>query len=603
MTVTVNGLGSGLDYESWIEKLVAIKQGKIDEVSAKVTSVNSQISALARVQSDYTNLQGAIETFTKALSGTDVFNQKSVTSSLDAVKASVTSGANVQNLTVKVSQLATSTQAESKNSVASYVDENTVLSDMTSGTVEAGTFSVYVDGVKHSIEIKTDEDLGKVVDDLNAIGGVSAEITEDGKLSITRDTESSATKVTVGASSDTSNFYDVMSLTATTKDDVTTYASSKTLFDTNTEGNITDTKFRASGGADTSVWAGTFKINDVEFTVDASTSLQNIIKKINDSDAGVTASWDSNTGKFKLTSNDQGAASIDVTVGTSNFTDVMGLTNSNWTTDGSTHTLNSSALNTDAQTLGTNAILSINGTTITSSSNTVSSSISGIKGLTLTLNKETATDEKATVSITQDTAKVTSAITSFVDSLNKVIADTDSATSSDGFLKGESPLTSMRNKLRTLATAAVSGLTGSYTSLSSIGITTGKIGTSVDENTNKLSVDSAKLADALAKDPDAVKKLLLGDDSTNTAGVFDKLETVVDKATDQVNGYFVTKDKSYDKQIERLNDKKETMETNLEKYQKGLEAKFQAMDKLISSLQNQASIFDSYFNKKTDSSS
>lgn len=592
MTISVSGLGSGLDYNSWIEKLVALKQDKIDEVSAKVTSVNSQVSALARIQSDYTDLQKAIETFTKALSSTDVFNQKSATSSSDAVTAKVTAGANVGSLKVTVEQLATSTKAESTYTTASYVDGSTTLNNISSGTIKAGTFSVYVDGVKNTLNITEGQSVDSVLTALNGITGVSASVT-DGKLTIGA---SGSQTVRVGAGSDTSNFYDIMSLTATTTEGVTTYSSSKNLFDTDIDAALTSTQFRNQDGSAASVWAGTFKINDVEFEVTADKSLQDIIDEINDSEAGVTASWNANTGKLSLTSTDQGAASIDVSVGTSNFTDVMGFTTSNWTTVGETHTLNSTALNSAAQTMGTNAIITVNGTTVTSSSNTVTSDISGVAGLTLTLNKETKVDETASINITQDTAKVTSAINTFVTALNKVITDTDSATSSDGFLKGESVLTSMRNKLRTMATAAVSGLTGDYTTLSSIGITTGAVGTGVKDKTNNLVVDSDKLSKALAADPEAVKKLFLGDSETGVTGMMDKLESVVDNATDETKGYFVTKDATYDKQIERFNKKIDRMETSLEKYQKQLETKFSAMDEIISSLQNKASIFDSYFN-------
>lgn len=599
MTITVNGLGSGLDYNSWIEKLVALKQEKIDEVSAKVTDVKSQISALDRIKLGYTDLQSAIETFTKSLSSTDVFNQKTVSSSSDAVTAKVTAGANVGNLKVTVEQLATSTKAEGTYTVASYVDGNTTLNNISSGTIKAGTFSVYVDGAKNTLNITEGQSVDSVLTALNGIAGVSASIT-DGKLSIGA---SGAQTVRVGAGSDTSNFYDIMSLTATTTLGVTTYSSSKNLFDTDIDAALTSTQFRNQDGSAASVWAGTFKINDVEFNVTGTNSLQDIINEINDSEAGVTASWNANTGKLNLTAKEEGAASIDVAVGTSNFTDVMGFTTSDWTTVGETHTLNSTALNSAAQTLGTNAIITINDTTVTSSSNTVTSDISGIAGLTLTLNKETTEDETASINITQDTAKVTSAINTFVTAINKVITDTDSATSSDGFLKGESLLTSMRNKLRTMATAAVSGLTGDYTSLSTIGITTGAVGASVKDKTNNLVVDSDKLSKALAADPDAVKKLFLGDSETGAIGIMDKLESVVENATDEAKGYFVTKDKTYDQQIERLNKKVTRMETSLEKYQAQLEAKFSAMDEIISSLQNKASIFDSYFNKKTDSNS
>jgi hypothetical protein len=42
------------------------------------------------------------------------------------------------------------------------------------------------------------------------------------------------------------------------------------------------------------------------------------------------------------------------------------------------------------------------------------------------------------------------------------------------------------------------------------------------------------------------------------------------------------------------------MTASLEVYEETLQAKFQAMDEIISGLKNQASIFDSYFNNNND---
>lgn len=599
MSVTVSGLGSGLNYDSWIEELVALKQDKIDAVSAEVKAVGKQEKALATIESDYENLLTAIENFTTALSAEDVFNQKTVTSSSEAVTATVTAKASAQNVSVSVVQLATSTEAESTYNVASKASASSKLSSISDGAYEAGTFTLYVNGQANKLTLTSDSTLQDVLTSINGDGGsitgiegVTATL-EDGKLTISAD---SGYTVTVGSSSDTSNFSDLMSLTRNTETGA--YSSSKTIFDTDTSGSITKTNFANSTGTDVQVTKGTFSIGDVEFTIDDSTSLDDIINDINKSDAGVTAAWDSNKGTLTLTSNEEGAINIDIEAGTSNFTDVMGLTNSSWTTtvaDGSTTvTLDSTKLITDSQTLGTNAILTVNGTTITSSSNTVSSAVSGITGLTLTLN--TTTSSAAKVSVVQDTTTIVNAITSLVNSYNTAISDTDEATATDGELYGESVLSSMRNKIRNLITTSIGG-DNVYKTLASIGITTGAIGTSVNDDTNKLIINTEKLTAALEDNPDAVKKLLVGDSTSN--GVLNKIQTVLENATDATKGYFTTREDSYEKKIGRLNDKVEKMTDDLDKYRTQLEAKFSVMDELISSLESNASIFDSYFNSKS----
>jgi len=578
MSISVSGLGSGLQYDSWITQLVAVKQAKIDKISAQATAVTSQKTALTSIETDYTDLLDSIKTFTDTLSGSDVFNQKAATSSSTAVTAEVTSSAEAQTYKVSVSQLATATTAQSTSSVAAAITGSTTLSNISEGALTEGTFSVYVGGAKSSISVTSGETMDNVLTALNAVTGVNATLDADGKLSITA---SGAGNVTVGSSSDTSNFGNVMSLVSKTTNGVTTTASSKSIFSTSTSSALTSTSF--VGGT---VTEGTFKIGGDEFTIKSSTTMKSLLKEINASiKAGVTASWDSNSGKLTFESKEEGAVNINIEAGTSNFTDLMGLTSGG-------------NLATGSQTLGTNAVLTINGTTITSSSNTVTSDISGVKGLTLTLNGTTGTTAKVAVAV--DTTAITSAIGSFVTAFNTAIADTSTAVnnsaSKTGTLHGESPLISMRNKLRSLVTS-VAGNNSIFKTLASIGITTGKIGTPTSANTDKLTIDGTALEAALKSNPEEVKNLLVGDSSTGTQGVLSKLETVVSAATNSVTGYFTKREASYDTQVARLNNKVANDTTKLTKYQKDLETKFALMDKLISSSNAQGDQLTSFFNQ------
>lgn len=602
MSITVSGLGSGLDYDSWITELVAIKQADIDKVNSQASVIKNKESTLSTIESDYKELLSAVQAFTDALSSEDVFNQKTATSSSDAVSATVTSSASPQSVSVSVSKLATATVAQSSSAVASSVGSSTTLGSISGGTFKAGTFSIYVNGQKNTLTLSSDMTMDDVLNNINGnagegiagIDGVTATLS-NGKLTISAD---SGNTVSVGSSSDTSNFSNIMSLTK--NQSTGEYSSSKTIFSTNTSSALTSASF-----ANGTVTAGTFTIGTTKFTIDSSTTLDGLIKKINNSDAGATASWDANAGKLVLTATEEGAVSINVTAGdgtvgdtdASNFTDIMGLTSSTWE-DGN---LASTSLVTSSQNLGANAILTINGTQITSSSNTVTSDVTGIKGLTLTLNSETTST--ATVSVAQDVSKVTTALTNLVSAYNKSISATDDATTTDGNLYGETVLKSLRNKVRTLITSSINGGEGGYNSLADIGITTGAYSTNTKADTTQLKLDTDKLAKALSDNADAVKNLLVGSSSSSSDGVLDKLETVLQNATNSVKGYFTTREKSYDKQIDRLDDKASNMTEKLEKYKKSLEAKFSAMDQLISSFQKQASIFDSYFNKSSSSSS
>ncbi len=578
MSITIKGLGSGLDYATWIDQLVGVQQQKIDKVVAQQSQVNTEKTAMNTVKNNYQDLYDAIQNFKDTVVAKDVFAQKTAISSSDAVTATVTAYSTAQNVNVNVKQLATSTVAKSANTVAAFVNSDTKLSEISDGAIKEGSFSVYVNNKKHTVDVTSETTVGQVLDKLNEIGGVDATLT-DGKLKIQG--KDGAT-VTVGSTADTTNFADVFSLVR--DKDTGVYSSSKAVFSTSVSKPLVGTSFAAG-----QVTEGTFKIGSKEFTIDSSTTMDSLVSTINKSGAGVTAYWDKNSGQFSLTSTTEGAVNINIEAGTSNFTDIMGLT----VTEGDV-----SKLADGSQTLGTNAVLTINGTEITSASNTVNSDVTGITGLTLKLNNTTSSTAKVTIGA--DTSKAEEAIVKFVNAYNLAIENTDIATASDtGTLHGESLLVSLRNTVRQGVTAK-SDATGPFKSLADIGITTGAFSVDTSKPTNKLEIDTEKLKKALTEDPESVRELLVGSKNTGAKGLTAGFEGTLDSYLNPVTGYFATRTKSYDREISEYDKKISTMERKLADYQTQLEAKFQAMDELISKLQNQSAIFDSYFNKKND---
>lgn len=573
--LTISGLGSGIDYESWITKLVAIKQAKIDDVSSQVSTIQKKESALSTLKTNYSSLLDKIKAFTDSYSSSNVFKKKTATSSSDAVSVTATSSATAQDLKVTVTSLATATVAKSTDTIAAAINSSTKLSDIAEGAITDGTLSIYKDGTKYSFNVDKTTTLGDLLTNIKNTTGLDATVSSDGKVSIGA---GSSSTVVVGSNADTSNISKVLSLV---KNDDGSYSSSKSIFSTDTTAALTSTSF-AKG----TVTAGTFTIGTAQFTVDSTKTMDDLIAEINkNKDAGVTASWDSNAGKLVLTATDEGAVNINIEAGTSNFTDIMGLTSSGSLASGS-------------QTLGTNAVLSINGTTITSASNTVTSDVTGIAGVTLTLNDKTTST--ANISVSADNDAMKTAVNDFVSAFNSVMSQTASATGKTGTLNGESVLNMLKNSVRGEVTQSATN-TGSYKTLADIGITTGAIGSSTKANTDMLVVDSSKLAAALADDPDSVKKLLTGDDGAS--GVLGKMQTTLSNSLNETNGYFVKRNTSYEDQVDKLNDKITKMTDELEKYQKTLEAKFSAMDKLISNLQSQATQMDSLLGTSSSSKS
>lgn len=136
-----------------------------------------------------------------------------------------------------------------------------------------------------------------------------------------------------------------------------------------------------------------------------------------------------------------------------------------------------------------NAALNINGIGITSASNSVTEAI---QGTTINLSKVGST----TLSLSSNTSGVQSAINGFVKGYNDLQSTLQSLTGYDasakkgGILLGDATARGIQDQIRTTLSAAVNGLGGSLTSLSSIGVSFQKDGT--------LAVDSGKLQTALS---------------------------------------------------------------------------------------------------------
>ena len=468
---------------------------------------------------------------------------------------------------------ATTTEiVEKTSSVANNADMNTKLSLV---NISAGSFALYRDGQKATIQIDEDDtftDLRSKISDKNSGFEDVDMVFEDGKLKIFSKTD--GVQIMMGSSVDTSNIASVLGLSSTNG----VVSSARELYKVNATSVLTDSNLFRKGD----VTEGTFTVGEAVFNIDSTTTLNDIISQINTSEkANATAYWDSVDGKMVISSRTSGAAFINIESGTSNFTDIMGFT--------STDAAGVKRLNAEAQELGSNAKFSINGTDYTSTSNTVSSDISRIKGVTLNL-KDISREGSVTVTITKDTDKVTDAIEQIVKSYNELIENVDKQLGSDGKLSDQSTLKLVRNQLRSLMTSSVYG-NSTFKNLDSIGIgydaaSANNIST---DNINVLHFDRDKFAEAYAKDPDALKELLVG--TENNQGIFTKVEAVVESALKSVTGYFASAETSYTNEIKRYSTKIQKANAEVTRYKSFLENKFQSMDMIISNMRNQYSSF------------
>ncbi len=612
MTTTITGLGSGFDIDSWVSQLVSAKESStVTPLKTKLSTLETKNQAVSALQSKYTSLQSALQTFTRTIynSSSDMWSNTKIKSSNEAYATASSSGSVASaNVDLKIEQVATSTVAKSAHSLGlSSKDDilNTKFTNLANSQAKAGTFSMFLDGKQYEIEIEESDKVSDVIDKIKTAsdGKIQASIDDDGIFTIkaysketledgsVRYEENKNSNLALGSNGDTSNMLTALKLY--NKDGSSSISSAypvqkikTSVAMMNEESGLTGLKFYDENGNPAT--KGTVTINGVDFEIDENTSLNNLIQKINgNSKANVKASYDSLTNKISLTSTQTGQSSISLSESGTNLLNVLGLTEGEGENE---------VIAQGSQTLGQNAIVYINDNKVVSTSNTITGESSGIANLSITIKKPTSDysnnpddEQSINLSIDPDYTKVKESLKTFVDAYNAAVTSTKSAVKSDGAIGSDSSLNAVLNSLRSL-TSSVGDNDGLYSMLSQIGISTSKT------DTTQLSIDEEKLDEALNKNFDSVKKLLSdGATATEDNGLFDKLLTSVNNALDSDRGYFSKKTESLESQISLMNTRIERASTSLTNYQTRITKQFNAMDSTLSSLNNQYSAFSALF--------
>lgn len=235
----------------------------------------------------------------------------------------------------------------------------------------------------------------------------------------------------------------------------------------------------------------------VKITIDSTNNtLDGIAKAINAANSGVSAAIVTDIdGKARLTL--KGQTGTDKAFTLSGDTSALAQLNVGGTASASTITGSAG-----------NAKLSLNGTAVERSSNTISDLVDGVK---LTLSSTTTAGKPILLGSTTPTAGLTQAVTDFVDTYNQVLAELKTETdATSGPLKNDYNATNLLRSLRglTLTNLTTGAAAGAPTTLAAIGVKTNKDGT--------LSVDQTQLTNALTKTPDAFEALFA--DGTGATG-------------------------------------------------------------------------------------
>lgn len=323
-----------------------------------------------------------------------------------------------------------------------------------------------------------------------------------------------------------------------------------------------------------SIKVGTGAAVNVEIT-NKNNSLAQVRNAINNSGAGVNATIvnDGTNQRLVLTSKTMGSAgAITVTATDSGSGGTNPLT-----------ALDSSSL-VEVQP-AKDAAFTVNGLSVTRSSNTISDVV---QGLTLTLSKEGS----STITVAKNPSTAVNAVTAFVTAYNAVVAQNSSLSAYDAanedasILTGDATLRSIQSKLGSLVNARVSGVTGGLSSLSQVGVSLQRDGT--------LKLDTSKLTAAL-NDPDKDVASLFTQTTNGNKGVAIQFNDWLTQATgtsgilsSRIDGLSVSI-KSLDSRRDVINDRLVTIEARYRKQYSALDALITSMSSTSSFLEQQLS--------------
>lgn len=496
--VSFSGLGSGIDWQSTVDAIIAARQVPIDSLKTTVTNNTDKINALKDLTTKLQALKNSLSSLYGAVTfqnAGNIFEAKQVfasTQRLDGqtpsaagnlVGATVTNAATTGIHTIEVLRTAQSQKIASD----SFVSTTAAL-----GLTDGDSFTI--DGT--TISVTSSDSLGDLRDRINAANtgasptGVTASIVSVGAtenyLLLTKDAtgESMTIADATGTSlqtlgildgggavknqlqaAQTAQFYADGLLDQTN----TTYESALQDAATTTVGSTGQLTFTLDSDGST---LGTVNYN-------AGDSLTTLASNINAAGLGVTASvvTDGAGVRLKLT----GAAAFSFSEsGAGSAISDLGLTNSR--------------------------------KVITRDSNTVSDLYTGV---TLSLY---AAEPGTTVqlSVEKDLSQVSTAIQGFVTAYNDVrsfinqnrlVDTTTGQKSSDaGVLFESSALASVTDKLASILGGGAEGTDPDYSAMGSIGLSFVELGVSDPLKANTLQLDQTALNNALVNNPDAVEK-------------------------------------------------------------------------------------------------
>ena len=247
--------------------------------------------------------------------------------------------------------------------------------------------------------------------------------------------------------------------------------------------------------------------------------------------------------------------------------------------------------NMTEKSLAQDALIRVDGYDVTSSTNVFTNAIQGV---TLTAVKADP-GVNQTLSIAIDKSAIKDNLNTFVANINALnetlqyLTKYDPETKEAGLLTGDFAARTIESQVRRTLTGIVSGLSGNFNSLASIGITTQRDGT--------MAIDSSKLDTALNNNFDDVANLLAGDN-----GIAKSLDTTLDGFI-KTGGLISTRNQTFLQQLNDIDDQRTRLDDHMKSYEETLRAKYTAMDSIVSQLNSTGTFLQNQLSAITKSSS
>lgn len=544
----ISGLASGFDWKSFIDQMAQAQRGPGTRLRSEQSTLNQRNNAFTSIKTQLGILQNRIT----ALKDPTLYDSRTASVS-DATLGSATvsggaaAGSFVFNVTTRATAARINGTANVGRSLSATGDLNAVtVADAGFATgITTGTFTVN----GKQVSIATTDTMQQVFDKIST--ATSGAVTGSYATGTDRFSLSSASEIVLGSATDTSNFLQVARLN---NNGTGTVTSSVALGGVKLGATLNAANF-STAVTDGGSGAGAFKINGVSIAFNAATdSVNAVLTRINNSGAGVTATYDTLNDRFVMTNKTTGDVGVAMEDVTGNFLAATGLSGG---------TLQR----------GQNLVYSVNGSDpIVSQSNTITEATSGITGLSVTSVKEGT----FTVNVNNDAAKIKTAINDFIDAFNKAqsVIDTNTASSTDskgvvkaGILANDSDADDISTQLRSLVFSPLSGMTGVLKHLADLGIQT-------SGNDDKLTLENAdKLDAALASNLGSVKEIFSSD--TNSIGA--RLAKFLDKTIGD-DGTLITHQDTLTKQSSAIDTQVADMEKRIAEESQRMTDQFIAME-------------------------